>query len=87
MTNEVTMIRKTVRKIGKQLGRLVERDISMTRAFDILTRKAKSIEEIVVVEVMREVYQEVLANEEMTIASYADSNTRSARMPSMALSR
>lgn len=80
------MIRRTVQRIGKQLEQLVERDIPMTRAFDILSAKARSIEEIVVVEVMREVYQEVVDGELMQTA-YADSSTRSARMPSMALSR
>lgn len=83
---EVLMIRRTVKKIGKQLEQLVEREVPMTRAFDILSSKAKSIEEIVVVEVMREVYQEGIAGE-MPFAAYADSSTRSARMPSMALSR
>jgi len=83
---EVLMIRRTVKKLGKQLEQLIEREVPMTRAFDILSSKAKSIEEIVVVEVMREVYQEVVDGE-MDFAAYADSKTRSARMPSMALSR
>ncbi len=83
---EVLMIRRTVQKIGKQLEQLAEREVPMTRAFDILSKKAKSIEEIVVVEVMREVYQEVVDGE-MVFTAYAGSNTRSARMPSMALSR
>jgi len=83
---EVIMIRHTVRRIGRQLEQLIERDVPMTRAFDILSSKATSIEEIVVVEVMREVYQEVFDGEILQIA-YADSSTRSARMPAMALSR
>ena len=57
---EVFMIRRTVQKIGKQLEKLTERDVPMTRAFDILSSKARTIEEIVVVEVMREVYQEIV---------------------------
>jgi len=80
------MIRQTVRRIGKQLEQLVEHDVPMTRAFDILSNKARSIEEIVVVEVMREVYLEVV-DDEMMERVYADSSTRSARMPAMALSR
>ena len=83
---EVFMIRRTVQKIGKQLEQLVEREVPMTRAFDILSAKARSIEEIVVVEVMREVYQEIIDGEIMQ-AAYADSSTRSARMPAMAFSR
>ncbi len=80
------MIRKTVRKIGKKLEQLTEREIPMTRAFDILSKKAGNIEEIVVIEVMREVYQELLDGE-MAVLGYSDSSTRSAKTPSMALSR
>jgi geranylgeranyl pyrophosphate synthase len=80
------MIRRTVQKIGKQLEQLVDREVPITRAFDILSAKAASIEEIVVVEVMREVYQELIDGEIMQQA-YADSSTRSARMPAMAFSR
>ncbi len=83
---EALMIRQTVHRIGKQLQQLIERDVPMTRAFDILSKKSASIEEIVVVEVMREVYQEIVDRELRQIA-YADSSTRSARMPAMALSR
>ena len=83
---EVLMIRQTVHRIGRQLQQLIERDVPMTRAFDILSHKAATIEEIVVVEVMREVYQETVDSEMQRIA-YADSSTRSARMPAMALSR
>ncbi|HEX9844418.1 MAG TPA: hypothetical protein VGC20_16790 [bacterium] len=83
---EIFMIRRTVQKIGKQLEQLVDREVPITRAFDILSAKAASIEEIVVVEVMREVYQELIDGEIMQQA-YADSSTRSARMPAMAFSR
>lgn len=80
------MIRRTVQKMGKQLEQLSERGISLNTAFDILSRKAGSIEEIVVVEVMREVYQEADMHDGIT-ANYTDSNALSARMPSMAFSR
>jgi hypothetical protein len=83
---EAHMIRRTVRKIGKQLEQLIDHEVPMTRAFDILSSKARSIEEIVVVEVMREVYQESVDGDLMRIA-YADASTRSARMPAMAFSR
>ena len=91
------MIRQTVQHLGSQLERLAGQEIGMTRAFDILSGKARSIEEIVAVEVMREVYQEQCrlrdgdalpaACEPVYAGTYADSSTRSARMPSMALSR
>ena len=80
------MVKNTVRRLSKQLEQMVERDISINTAFDILYKKAKSIEEIVVVEVMREVYLETVEGE-MAVLGYADSSTRSARMPSIALSR
>lgn len=80
------MVRNTIRRLSKQLEQMLDREISMTRAFDILSKKAKSVEEIVVVEVMREVYQEILDGE-MALLGYADSSTRSARIPSIALSR
>ena len=83
---EVTMIRRTVRKVGKQIEQLAERGISMGTAFDILARKAGSIEEIVVVEVMREIHNDLVEGQGVW-ADYAESSTRSARMPSMALSR
>jgi DUF917 family protein len=83
---EVAMIRQTVRRIGKQLEQLSEREVPLMRAFDILSRKARNIEEVVVVEVMREVYQEMMSGD-MEILGYADSSTRSARTPAMALSR
>lgn len=80
------MVRNTIRRLSKQLEQMTDREISMNRAFDILFKKANSIEDIVVVEVMREVYLEILEGE-MAILSYADSSTRSARIPSIALSR
>jgi len=80
------MIRRTVQKMGKQLEQLSEKGVTLNTAFDILSRKAGSIEEIVVVEVMREVYQEVDMHDGIS-ANYADSNTLSARIPSMVLSR
>lgn len=78
------MINNSVKKIGDQLERLMDRDISITRAFDIIAKKSSSIEEIVVIEVMREVYAEMTENQ---AAIYADSKSRSARMPSMAFNR
>ena len=87
MIRETLMIRKTVQKIGKKLEQLTGRDIPMTRAFDILSKKASNIEEIVVVEVMREVYLELLDGDMAILTTYSDSKIRSARTPSIALSR
>lgn len=84
---EALMIRHTVKRVGSQLEQLAERGVTMTRAFDILVAKSRSIEEVVVIEVMREVHQEMIAREEAAAERQADSSTRSARMPSMALSR
>ena len=83
---EGPMIRQTVQRIGRQLEALADRNVPMLRAFDILSAKAASIEEIVVVEVMREVYEEMLDRELLQLA-YADSSTRSAWMPEVAFSR
>ncbi len=87
MIRETLMIRKTVQKIGRKLEQLTDRDIPMTRAFDILSKKASNIEEIVVVEVMREVYQELLEGDMSILTPYSDSKKRPARTPSIALSR
>jgi hypothetical protein len=84
--NDMSHIRTTVHKIGRQLEKLVGKEITVSRGFDILARKAQSIEEMVVIEVMREVYSELELNL-ATEPAYADSSTRSARMPAMALSR
>lgn len=83
---EIFHIRRTVHNIGRQLEQLAGNHISLNRAFDILAKKSQSIEEMVVIEVMREVYQEYLEQRDIA-ALQADSKTRSARMPAMALSR
>ena len=81
------MIRSTVNRIGRQLEKLTNNGVPIARSFEILSRKAHTIEELVVVGVMREVHGELHRSEDMAAAHYADSSTRSARMPSMALSR
>ncbi len=85
-TNGTAHIRQTVHRIGRQLEKLSRQGLAMSRAFEIVARKAESVEEMVVIEVMREVFQE-MSDPSLYPALYADSNTRSARMPSMALSR
>lgn len=83
---EIFHIRQSVHRIGRQLEQLAHNHVQMSRAFDILAQKSHTIEEMVVIEVMREVYQEY--QEQRALAALqADSSTRSARMPAMALSR
>jgi len=82
-------IRHTVSKLGRQLESMIGKHITLNVAFDILAKKSSSIEEMVVVEVMREVYLEM---QERGIhpalrGPHADSSTLSARTPAMALSR
>ena len=58
------MVRNTVGKVGRNLERLMDKRIPLTASFSILERKAKSIEELVVIEVMREVYWEIQGKEQ-----------------------
>ena len=58
------MVRNTVGKIGRNLERLMDKRIPLTASFSILERKAKSVEELVVIEVMREVYWEIQGKEQ-----------------------
>ncbi len=53
------MVRTTVRQVGQRLEKLTERQIPLNRSFEVLERKAKTLEEMVVIEVMREVYLEI----------------------------
>jgi len=77
-------VKRTVHRIGRQLEQLSSNHIPVQRAFELLSKKARSVEELVVIEVMREVYEEMDARGQ----SYeAGSSARSARMPAMALSR
>jgi hypothetical protein len=82
-------IKHTVRRLGHQLERMTSKDITLGTAFDILAKKAAGIEEMVVVEVMREVYLEMQENglHHLIAKHHADSSTRSARTSAMALSR
>ena len=52
------MIQETVNEIGRKLERLTRRQVPINRSFDMLERKAHSLEELVVIEVMRESYWE-----------------------------
>ena len=55
----MNMVKETVNKMGRQLEILVGKKIPVATSLDMLSRKAKTVEEMVVVEVMREVYSEL----------------------------
>ena len=53
------MVRKTVHRVGRHLEILAGKQIPIQHSFDLLERRARSVEEAIVVEVMREAYAEV----------------------------
>jgi metal-dependent HD superfamily phosphatase/phosphodiesterase len=86
--SQSTHMKQTIHRIGRQLERMAHHTISLSVAFEILAKKATSIEEMVIVEVMREVYLEMRERGiDPIFMGYADSNTRSALTPANALSR
>jgi hypothetical protein len=86
LMKEIFQIRRTVNRIGSQLQQLCQNHISLNRAFDLMAKKAQTVEEMVVIEVMREVFDEYQEDRDIRELQ-AGSNTRSARMPGIALSR
>ena len=52
------MFHETVREVGSKLEKLTKRQVPINRSFDMLERNANSLEELVVIEVMRESYWE-----------------------------
>ena len=50
------MIQNTVHSVAKKLQHLLHYDISVERSFQLLSGRARSVEEMVVVEVMRAGY-------------------------------
>ena len=56
---EAIMVRSTVGKMGRNLELLVNKRLPVHASFRILERRAKTVEELVVIEVMREVYGEM----------------------------
>ena len=84
--SEDPMIRHTMRRVAKKLDHFLSYDIPIARSFDMLEAHARTVEEMVVIEVMRESYKEV-REEASKRAVQADSRSRTARMPSIALSR
>ena len=83
------MIRHTVRSLGRKLEQLSNHRIPMSRSLDLLEERARSVEEAVAIEVMRESYLELASEvgQRAMKSDQADSRARTARMPSMALSR
>ena len=79
------MIRDTVKTIAKKLEHFTQYDIPVSRCLDLLESQARTIEEMVVIEVMRESIYEVRG--ELPAALQADATSRTARMPSMAFKR
>ena len=80
------MIRNTIRTVARKLEHLSRYDIPVERSLDIIETQARSIEEVVVCEVMRESYQEI-AQQVPSFAVHADSSSRTARTPAMAFRR
>jgi hypothetical protein len=80
------MIRSTIRSVARKLEHLTRYDIPIDRSLELIESQARSIEEVVVCEVMRESYQE-MAREVPSFAIHADSSSRTARTPVMALRR
>lgn len=56
---EVKMIRMTVGKIARDLEEMTHQHMPIGTAFDVLARGATTVEEQVVLEVMKESFQEM----------------------------
>lgn len=69
------MIRQTMHDLTEKLKHLLGHDISVDRSFDLLQSRARTIEEMVVIEVMRESYREVRREQ---IGPVAQAEARSA---------
>ena len=70
------MVNNTVQRIGEKLERLSRRNFSLGSSLKLLARRARTVEEQIVVEVMREVYTELHPEHEFGI--YPESRSRSA---------
>lgn len=79
------MIRNTVKNVAKQLEHLSHYEIPLERSLDLLESRARTVEEMIVIEVMRESYQEV--REQWVAPHHAEATSRTARMPAMAFRR
>ena len=82
MHSEGAMVKTTVRQLSDRLERLLSWDVPTSSAFDLLARRASTVEELVVMEVMRECCEELESTVESAVpfpaAYYTDSKTLSA---------
>lgn len=94
--NDHTVLFSTIRGVAKKLEDLTRHNVTLERGFSVLSSRAKSLEEMVVIEVMRESFEELSAKKELAAAQGAKNktqgnrqlgNSRAARMPARALSR
>ncbi len=70
------MVKRTVKKIGQELENMSRRNIGPALALDLLERRSRSVEELVVIEVIREVLRE--AHRDEMHMDYPASRVRSA---------
>ncbi|MBI3994193.1 MAG: hypothetical protein HY342_13035 [Candidatus Lambdaproteobacteria bacterium] len=70
------MVNDTVSKVGIKLERLTRRDFSIAAALELMAQRARTVEEQVVIEVMREVYRDM--NPEAAAHAQDFSRSRSA---------
>ena len=76
--SEDVMVNSTVQQIGDRLERLLSWNVPTGQAFDVLARRAATVEEMVVVEVMRECCEELKSETPSRPAYFAESKTLSA---------
>ena len=57
------MVKDTVNKVGRHLEILAGKKIPVSSSLDMLCRRAETVEEMVVIEVMREVINELQGQE------------------------
>ena len=57
------MVKDTVNKVGRHLEILTGKNIPISTSLDMLGRRAETVEEMVVIEVMREVIKELRGHE------------------------
>ena len=62
------MVRTTVGKIGKQLEEMAENQLPLDASLRMVERNASTVEEMVVIEVMKEVILEMCVREQMPVA-------------------
>ncbi len=74
-TMEDEMVMNTVQLVGEKLERLSRRNFSISSAIDLLGSRARSVEEQIVIEVMREVYNDMVPQHLSTFHEFSNSRT------------